>query len=90
MRLQISENEPLFKMCVVKERVYPTLAYLASIKAGNSEMVQLLDEIHKNYFCGDSNPLRYLREDKKWGFITSLFQLKRYRVLYAVTKRRSI
>lgn len=90
MRLNISENEPLFKMCVVKEQVYPTLAYLASIKADNSEMVQLLDEIHKNFFYGYCNLVKYLSEDKKWGFITCLFQLKRYRTLYAVTKRRSI
>ena len=88
--LDISENEPLFKMCIVKEQVYPTLSYLASIHADSGEMKRLLNEIHINNFRQKYGLLKYMSEDKKWGIFTRLFEMKQYQILYMITKGRSL
>ncbi|WP_051671532.1 glycosyltransferase family 2 protein [Oribacterium sp. P6A1] len=88
--LDISLNNPLFKLCIVKEQVYPTLSYLASVHADRGEMKRLLNQIHSDYFMQSDSLLKYLGEDKKWGIFTILFEMKQYWILYMITKGRSL
>lgn len=87
--LGLSVESSIYKMCVTKEQVYPTLSFLASIDADEAEMIKQMEAIHKNSFSGKSSVLEYLKEDKKWGVFTWLFEMRKYRILYQITKRRS-
>ena len=88
-RLELSSEDLLYKMCIAKELIYPTLSYMASIHSGSGEMIQAMQEIHIKYFGICSGLSNYWAIDKKWGLFTWLFEIKQFKFLYALTKRRS-
>lgn len=88
-RLKLSKEDTLYKMCIMKELVYPTLSYFASIKEKNREIDQAMSEIHEQYFSKKIGFLRFIAVDKKWGIFTWLFEIKQFRFLFGLTKIRT-
>lgn len=86
--LSISTNEPGYKLCVMKELVYPTFSYLASQKTNRLNVKRKMDSIYNMYFNSTVKLISLIRINKKWGIFTWLFELKIYWVLYKIVSKR--
>ena len=87
--LGISAKNPGYKMCVMKELVYPTFLYLVSQDVGKCELYRMMDDIHSKYFTDSDRLISLMKRNKKWGFITWIFELRHYWILYKICKKRS-
>ena len=88
-QLDISTESAIYKMCIMKELVYPMMYYYISIKSDTNDVHREMKRLHKRYFENGNGILNYLAINKKWGIFTWLFERKQFRLLYELMKMKT-